>query len=170
MDRKVWWCLKMDDSSPLWFWREICDAASLRAGFYVLISSCKITLLLPDRWSPSQRCITWHLHDLQDLLTWKHSEWCQVLSDDDRPGAQISERTENERMWIFISSFVQTIISTEGDLSLTSRWNLDLHWAHPPRLCVPPFPWCCCKGKVSGPAAGRTAWGKSSATKEKKPV
>lgn len=52
---------------------------------------------------------------------------------------------------------------------LTGGSHLSSHWVHPPQRCALPCPGCCCRGKVCGQAAGRTSWGKCSATTQKKP-
>lgn len=48
-------------------------------------------------------------------------------------------------------------------LGVTAGSHPDLHRGPPPRPCSRPCPAYCGTGKVSGPPAGRTAWGKHSA-------
>ncbi len=145
-----------------------------------------VCLLVPERWFPSLRHIMWHQRGPQDPFSSTHSRWHWALADFDHPKVQISMKDchrkyvgQNECLWImyYILSYVQTIKAYTLD-DITYKWQesligglqLDLHLVHPPQQCSLLFPEYCCKGKVCGLAAGRTAWGKHSEMTPKRQV
>ena len=163
--------------------RNLPAGCTLHFGFACSIFVCLVCSFLPERWCLCLRHVMWHLRAPQDPLTWTHSKWRQVLAGDDHPKVQISTKEwhrifvgQNEMLWkmYFILCSDHNKFAHDNKYRwqkhLTSDSHFDLHWVHPPQHCALPCPGCCCRGKVSGVAAGRTAWGKHSATTQKMPL